>query len=317
MSNKNDNKNMSNENDKKNKSGKNDNKDKRKKSEIHKGHRARMDDRFRLDQEFNSFAYHEMLEYLLYLGVPRKDTNELAHRLIERFGSFENVFHSTLEELSQVEGMTLRAASTVCSVLPMSRWLFNKSKERQKHLINNTEKAVEYLWSCFTNRLVEYVYMICLDNADYMINAFPLSKGSASSAPFDVREVVTKANSNMASKVIIAHNHPASTLLPSLDDIAITSRVAAGLGAINILLADHIIFVPDGRYYSFFLKGILKDLLQGIDSILGGDSTSEVYSVLSEKEKLLLRTKKVASLFLKNVYDDAMERSIPESWRVL
>ena len=274
----------------------------------HAGHRQRMDERVKNDPDFNNFAYHEMLEYLLYNGIPRSDTNELAHRLIDRFGTFYNVFSASIDELCQVKGMTIRAACTLASVLPISRWVYNKSKSRQKFQINNTDDAIKFISPFFYNRTIEQVYMVCLDSANYVTNSVVLSRGSFANVPFDIREVVTKANNNMAAKVVLAHNHPSGILVPSMEDIAATSRASSGLGAIYITLVDHLIFVPSGEYYSFYQSGILNEIVIGSDNILGGNQLKEELSLFSSKEKMDLVVKKVGSDFLFEIYKKAIER---------
>jgi DNA repair protein RadC len=272
---------------------------------LHTGHRQRVDVRFKSDPDMDTFEYHEMLEYILYYGVPRRDTNALAHNLIAHFGSFENVFYATADELARVPGMTKRGACTIASVLPVARWVKNKNKNRQQKRIVNSQEAVLHLRPYFDNKLVENIYMVCLDSADFVINTYPLSKGSAIMAPLDMCDMVSKANTCKAAKVILAHNHPAGLLAPSLDDISITSRAIAGLGALNISLIDHIIFVPDGAHYSFYQSGILKTLLQGSDNLLGGNSVAEVYSVLSAVDKAKLSQKRPHSQFLYGVWEQA------------
>ena len=76
---------------------------------LHDGHRARKKEQFRR-QGLDGFADHEVLELLLYYAIPRKDTNELAHRLLQKFGSLQNVFSAPLEELAKVDGVGESAA---------------------------------------------------------------------------------------------------------------------------------------------------------------------------------------------------------------
>jgi DNA repair protein RadC len=277
------------------------------KSKVHSGHRKRMDDRVLKDPDFEGFAYHEMLEYLLYMGVPYKDTNKLAHELIDRFGSFSNVFYASVSDLMAVPNMTKRAACTIASIIPISRWVHNQTKNDRKIKIKNVSDMVGHLSPFFYNKRIENIYMVCLDSADYVICTFPLAKGFANNAVFDVRELVTKANSSMASKVIIAHNHPSSILSPSLEDIVSTSRANVALQSIYVTLIDSIIFVPSGEYYSFYQRGILKDIVGGAGKVLGSQLMKETSSQLSDQDMISLKITPFDDNFLYNIYQKTLQ----------
>ena len=71
---------------------------------IHEGHRARMRTKL-MESGERVFADHELLEVLLYYAIPRRDTNELAHRLLEQFGSLQGVLSASAQELACVKGV--------------------------------------------------------------------------------------------------------------------------------------------------------------------------------------------------------------------
>ena len=276
--------------------------DTQKNENPHRGHRQRMDARVKKDPDFENFAYHEILEYLLFNGIAMGDTNEIAHRLIDKFGSFRNVFYASVEELKAVKGMTSRAAHTVACVIPISRWVFNENKNKKNVKITTTEDAADYFTPFFYNHNIEKVYMVCLDTANCVTETITLSTGSSNEAPFDVREIVSKANSNNASKVVIAHNHPTGSLTPSVADIGCTSRATAGLGAIDVTLMDHLIFVPNGEFYSFHKSGILYRIVDGSDSILGGNKLKEELSFFTDDQKYNIAVKRVGGKFIEDIY---------------
>ena len=87
---------------------------------LHENHRARMQERVARDG-LESLAEHEALEYLLFLAIPRKDTNELAHRLIQHFGDFCKVMEAEPEELQRVEGIGPRSANLIHTVMAFNR----------------------------------------------------------------------------------------------------------------------------------------------------------------------------------------------------
>ena len=86
----------------------------------HEGHRARMKARF-LKEGFQNFADHEIMEFLLYYAMPRKDTNEIAHALIERFGSLSAVFDAPYEELMEIKGIKEHSATLIKLIPALAR----------------------------------------------------------------------------------------------------------------------------------------------------------------------------------------------------
>lgn len=89
--------------------------------QLHEGHRARLRQSAKQDEELTSFSEFQVLEYFLSFIIPRKDTNPIAHALIEAFGSLYGVFQATEEELYSIKCMTQNAACFIADFLPISR----------------------------------------------------------------------------------------------------------------------------------------------------------------------------------------------------
>ena len=77
---------------------------------VHDGHRDRLKEQFR-QHGLESFTDIQALELLLFYGIPRRDTNPIAHALLERFGSFYQVLEASLNELQSVDGVGENAAT--------------------------------------------------------------------------------------------------------------------------------------------------------------------------------------------------------------
>lgn len=221
---------------------------------LHDGHRDKMRGRFRsggLDQ----FADHEALELLLFYAIPRRDTNETAHRLLQRYGSLSGVLKAPLEDLTQVEGIGENAALLLRLVPEISRKA-RLSGDGGDIVLNSTERAGNYLLECFSNETVEVIYQLCLDRKGKLLARRRLAEGGADSAGLDVRKLVRNALMSSASQVILAHNHPSGIALPSQEDYAATDQARRALETIGVPLVDHII-VADGDYVSMADSGIL------------------------------------------------------------
>ena len=194
---------------------------------IHDGHRQRVYDRFR-KEGLDSFSPHNVLEMLLFYSIPRAETNEIAHRLIERFGSIAAVFDAPESELVKVTGVGERSAMLIKMIPQLSRYYM--TDKTADVIINSSRQAGEYLLPRYVGRSVETVMMVCLDNKNKVINTTIVHEGSVNVSEVSVQAIASVALQSKASAVILAHNHPDGVALPSNDDIATTKVICRSLG---------------------------------------------------------------------------------------
>lgn len=215
-----------------------------KNSEIHTGHRQRLKNRF-LSEGLDRFELHNALELLLFFGIPRKDTNPIAHELLSRFGSFSAVFDAPVEELMKVSGMTESAAVLIKLVPAIAR---RYELDRQDHSVElKSPKAIsEFLRPYFTGKANEELYMLCLDTACRFLVCHRISEGSPDAASVNIRRIMELVIASNCTNVVIAHNHPHGIALPSQSDICTTDRIYKALKACGVNLLDHIILSPNG-----------------------------------------------------------------------
>ncbi|MBQ9329367.1 MAG: DNA repair protein RadC [Oscillibacter sp.] len=221
---------------------------------IHDGHREKMRRRF-LTGGLDSFADHEALELLLYYAIPRRDTNPIAHALMEHYGSLAAVLSAPAEDLARVEGVGASAAVLLRLVPQLCRKARISEAERET-VLSTTERAGAYLLERFADERHEVVYQLCLDRKGKLLTCKRLGEGGIASAELDIRKAVENAILSSASTVILAHNHPSGVALPSQEDYAATDRIRAALATVNICLRDHII-VADGDFVSMADSGYL------------------------------------------------------------
>ena len=220
---------------------------------AHDGHRARKKQQF-LRHGTESFADHELLELALFYAIPRRDTNELAHRLLEQFGSLKNVLSAPVEELQKVKGVGESAAVLLHLMPELERRAYQgAAKERN---LGSVEKCGSYLLRLLGGETREVLYQLCLDGKGKLLLCRRLSQGDMDSAALSVRQVVNNALSCGASAVVLGHNHPSGVALPSEEDRAVTLRVRDALKTLDIRLLDHIV-VADGDYVSMAQSGFL------------------------------------------------------------
>ena len=222
---------------------------------IHDGHREKMRERF-LRGGLDSFADHEALELLLYYAIPRRDTNPIAHALMDRYGSLSGVLAAPVEDLQKVDGIGESAAILLKLVPRLCHKARLADAHRQDLILNTAAKAGAYLMEHFAGETHEVLYQLCLDRKGKLLVCKRLGEGGVGSAPLDVRKIVENAILNSASAVILAHNHPSGIAQPSQEDFAATEQVQAALATIDVPLSDHII-VADRDFISFSGSGYL------------------------------------------------------------
>ena len=222
---------------------------------IHDGHRARLKQRF-LEEGLDGFSEINVLELLLFYCIPRKDTNPIAHALLEHFGSLPQVLEAPPEELVKVSGISDNAATFLNLVTAAGRYYQVKRVEKQR-VLTTTDECGEYLVHHFIGRRNEMVYLLCLDAKCKVLCCKEVGEGSVNSAGISIRRIVEVALGANASTVILAHNHPSGLALPSGEDVQATRRVAAALNAVEVQLADHIV-VADDDFVSLAQSGYYR-----------------------------------------------------------
>lgn len=222
---------------------------------IHDGHREKKRQQF-LQHGLDSFAEHEVLELLLFYAIPRKDTNPIAHALMDRFGSLDAVLSAPVEELCRVKGVGESAAALLKLIPQVYRRSRMAAAERER-VLNSSQRAGDYLLELFTGETAEVLYELCLDRKGKLLACRRVGEGGVSSINVDLRKIVENALLTGASGVILSHNHPSGIALPSADDCAATVRVKEALKTVGLVLVDHIV-VADGDYVSMADSGQLR-----------------------------------------------------------
>ncbi len=225
---------------------------KRKRENPHAGHRERMRRRF-LDEGLDSFADHEVLEYALFSAVPRGDTNEIAHRLMARFGSQAAVFEAAPADLAAVEGMGPLSAALLSFVPQLARRYLKDCVATEKPCLKTSEEAMAYAIPLMAGRADEVFYVVSLDAACRVMHAALLAHGTVAEVRLHPRQVVETALRSRASSVLFIHNHPAGTARPSTDDLRLTETLVKVLQPLSIKVLDHIIVAGDQAYS--FVRG--------------------------------------------------------------
>ena len=221
---------------------------------IHDGHRERMKKRF-LGHGLDNFDDINALELLLFYALPRRDTNALAHALLDRFGSLAGVLDASAEDLMSVDGIGENAAALLRLIPALSR-RYVVSKTPDTEPVDSPTLAGRYFVPRFLYETDEVVLALLLDARRRPILCREIGRGTVDAAQISTRRLASLCLERRASSVIVAHNHPSGTAMPSAEDEIFTARLGEALSVLGVELSDHII-VAGTDYVSLRESGLM------------------------------------------------------------
>ncbi|NLZ47035.1 MAG: DNA repair protein RadC [Clostridiales bacterium] len=205
---------------------------------LHEGHRKRMKDKF-LENGLSGFEDHEILEILLFFGIQRVNTNDISHRLINKFGNIPSVFNAPIEELENIKGMTKNAAILIKLVPQVLQFYFNEVHNEKP--LDSLKAISNYFVSTFLGKVDEELKVCCLDNNLHVISCVTVAEGTVNASPVNARKIIEATIRSNSSIVILAHNHPNGNPIPSDNDIRVTREMVRILSSLGVELLDHVI----------------------------------------------------------------------------
>ena len=218
------------------------------------GHRARLRARL-LTAGPEALADHEMLEMVLFLALPRRDTKPIARALISRFGSFANAIAAPRTDLLGVEGLG-EAGVSALKVVQGAALRLARAEVLHQPVLNNWDRLMSYLNAALARERVEQFRILFLDNKNRLLADEAQARGTVNHTPVYPREVVKRALELHATAIILVHNHPSGDPTPSRDDIEMTREIKLAAQTLAVVLHDHVI-VGNGRWLSFRKEGLL------------------------------------------------------------
>ncbi len=217
------------------------------------GHRARLRQRL-LDGGGDALLDHELVEYLLTLAVPRRDTKPLAKRLISEAGSLGALLEKPAEVLRR-EGLTDGMIGALAIAKATAQRLLEARMEHRP-LLSSWDALGDYLQATMAHKLVEEVRVLFLNAKNVLIANEAMWQGSVDEAAVHVREVISRAIAVGATAIIIVHNHPSGDPTPSQADIRLTRDLIDAGRHMKVTVHDHVIVGATGRT-SFRAQGLI------------------------------------------------------------
>lgn len=209
----------------------------------HLGHRARL--RQRLLTDADGLLDHELIEYLLALAIPRRDTKPLAHALLREFGGIAGLLTAAPEELARVKGMGETSAAAL-KIAQATALRLLRAEVAEKPVLSNWQAVLDYLRADMAHHGNERVRVLHLNTRNMLIRDELMNEGSIDEAPVYVREVIRRAIDLKSASIILVHNHPSGDPSPSRADIDLTRAVVEAGKKMGIAVHDHIIVGTQG-----------------------------------------------------------------------
>jgi len=218
------------------------------------GHRGRMRQKL-LEAGPGALLDHELIEMLLFLALPRRDTKPVARAMLDRFGSFADALSAPTQELREIEGLGDAGIAALRAVQAAALRLIEAPLKNQQ-VLNNWDRLMDYLTARLARERVEQFRVIFLDSKNRLIADEAQARGTVNHTPVYPREVVKRALELHATALILVHNHPSGDPTPSRADIEMTAEVKQAAAALGITLHDHLIIGRD-QPLSFRREGLL------------------------------------------------------------
>lgn len=219
----------------------------------HEGHRARLKERFTTSP--GSLADYELLELLLFMAIPRRDVKPLAKTLLKQFGGIENVFAASIEQLTEIDGVTESAAIALKSVEAVAKRMMQASVMKQP-VLSSWPRLIDYCTACMAREKVEQFRVLYMNRKNMLIADEVHQTGTVDQSAVFPREIVARALGVGATAVILVHNHPSGDPSPSDADVTLTHELIRAFDPLGIVVHDHLIIAKTG-HTSFKKLGLI------------------------------------------------------------
>ena len=240
------------------------------KENAHKKHRSRLKTKVK-NHGLECLAYHEILEYLLTYTIPRKDTNPIAHNLIERFGSFANVIDANYFDLLKVDGIGPESALFLNSMFQLME-VYNKNKlETKVTILNSTTACVQFFRDFYSIKNNEFMVLACLGKNKKVLKTYVYKGKDETEINFDLKQIANNINDNGVKSVVLYHTHPNGSVEPSYSDYQTTQRIVNVCMINGIDFDDHII-LNETEHFSFNHHNKLDELKNKYFSLVSVDN---------------------------------------------
>lgn len=210
----------------------------------------------------DKLSLSKLFAIILRTGREGISAEELAKRMLNKFGTLRGIDTASISELCKIEGIGQAKASQIKAALELGKRLFREGAQKQKR-IKSPDEAIgyvaEYYGPYLRDTKKECFHIILLDVKNKPLDNIEISKGSIDASIVDPKEIIKQATWQSASSIILVHNHPSGETEPSAEDMRITNTIIDACKLVGIKVLDHIIIGKNKEdYYSFANKGLIR-----------------------------------------------------------
>lgn len=223
---------------------------------MHEGHRQRMIEKLAADSMLQD---HELLEILLFYAIPRKNTNEVAHDLINACGGLAGVFHADVKTLGSVNGVGKSTAAYLKTIGSIYERIGTSGLFENSHMIFSYRDFSEYAAARYKSMDAEVLELFALDARNRICFVQSFSSGDKDHVELSSTDVSRFISDHGPKGIVIAHNHPGAPAEPSAHDHEFTRLTHLLCSLNNVVLVDHVIIGND-KTYSYYLTGELEKI---------------------------------------------------------
>jgi len=209
------------------------------------GHRNRLRTRFR-EGGADALPDYELIELILFRAIPRRDTKDLAKRLLARFKTFAEVVNAPEQQLKEIPGLG-DSVITELKLIHAAALRMMKSQVTDKPLLTTWQKVIDYIQAAQAYENREIFRILFLDKRNRLISDEIQGFGTVDHTPVYIREVVKRSLELSSTAIILVHNHPSGDPTPSRADIEMTRLICAAAKPLGIVVHDHIIVGREGH----------------------------------------------------------------------
>ena len=209
------------------------------------GHRSRLRQRL-FEGGPDALLDHELVEYLLALAIPRRDTKKLAKKLIEEFGGFGALLAADAATIARVGDISEGAAAAL-KIAHASALRLLEKKIMDRPVLGSWQALLDYLRADMAHERIERVRVLFLNSKNVVIANETMWEGSVDESAVYIREIMRRALDLHATAIIVVHNHPSGDPAPSQQDIRLTRDLAEAGRHLKVTLHDHVIIGTKGE----------------------------------------------------------------------